>query len=72
MDLGTDTAHAFYLGVETARAEIAYRLGKRYAQDEPLPFGVVAEVPGAADDAHLMKLKPAGATLTKAKSDEDD
>jgi dihydropteroate synthase-like protein len=72
MDLGTDTAHAFYLGVETARAEIAYRLGKRYAQDEPLPFGVVAEVPGAADDAHLMKLKPAGATLTKAKSDEDE
>jgi dihydropteroate synthase-like protein len=72
LDTGTDAAHAFYLGVETARAEIAYRLGKRYAQDEPLPFGVVAEVPGAADDAHLMKFKEAGSTLTKpAEADTD-
>jgi dihydropteroate synthase-like protein len=63
LELGTDVGHAFYLGVETARAEIAYRLGKRYAQDEPLPFGVVAEIPGAAEDAHAMKFKEAGSTL---------
>lgn len=65
LDLRGDAAHAFYLGVETARAEIAYRLGKRYAQDEPLEFGVVAETKGSADDAHLMKFKEAGATLSK-------
>lgn len=67
LELGTDVAHAFYLGVETGRAEIAYRLGKRYAQDEPLPFGVVAEVPGAINDAHAMKFKEAGSTLVKDK-----
>jgi dihydropteroate synthase-like protein len=72
LELGTDPAHAFYLGVETARAEIAYRLGKRYSQDEPLEFGVVAETKGSADDAHLLKFKEAGATLTKArKADEE-
>jgi dihydropteroate synthase-like protein len=65
LDLRGDAAHAFYLGVETARAEIAYRLGKRYAQDEPLEFGVVAETKGSADDAHLMKFKESGATLSK-------
>jgi dihydropteroate synthase len=66
IDPRADAAHAFYLGVETARAEIAYRLGKRYAQDEPLSFGVVAEIRGAAEDAHKMKFKEAGSTL-KAK-----
>lgn len=34
-----DGGHAFYLGVELARAEIAYRLGKRYTQDQPLNWG---------------------------------
>ncbi len=65
IDARADVGHAFYLGVETARAEIAYRLGKRYAQDEPLQFGVVAETKGSADDAHLMKFKEAGSTLKK-------
>ncbi|MGH6762039.1 MAG: DUF6513 domain-containing protein [Phyllobacterium sp.] len=35
-----DGAHAFYLGAELAKAEIAWKLGKRYAQDEPLVWGV--------------------------------
>jgi dihydropteroate synthase-like protein len=71
LQLGDDVGHAFYLGVETARAEIAYRLGKRYTQDEPLPFGIVAEVPGAVEDAHAMKFKEAGSTFTKPKADKD-
>jgi dihydropteroate synthase-like protein len=54
-----DGAHAFYLGVELARAEIAWRLAKRYAQDEPLDWGVAADAP--ADDK--TKLKQAGHTL---------
>jgi dihydropteroate synthase-like protein len=40
LGLEDDAAHAFYMGVELARAEIAWRLGKRYAQDEPLDWGV--------------------------------
>ncbi|MEQ8233668.1 MAG: DUF6513 domain-containing protein [Gammaproteobacteria bacterium] len=43
-----DAPHAFYLGLELARAEIAWQLGKRYDQDEPLGWGVVR--PRPADD----------------------
>lgn len=54
-----DGGHAFYLGVELARAEIAWQLGKRYAQDEPLGWGCAVD-PAPADSTHL---KAAGATL---------
>jgi dihydropteroate synthase-like protein len=57
-----DGGHAFYLGVELARAEIAWQLGKRYAQDQPLRWGCqvdAPETPGA--DPHAYK--PAGTTL---------
>lgn len=37
--LEADGAHAFYMGVELARAELAWRLGKRYSQDQPLDWG---------------------------------
>ena len=40
-----DGGHAFYLGAELAKAEIAWRLGKRYAQDEPLDWGCSADRP---------------------------
>ena len=35
-----DASHAFYLGVELARAQIAWQLKKRYNQDEELTWGV--------------------------------
>jgi dihydropteroate synthase-like protein len=35
-----DASHAFYLGVELARAQIAWQLGKRYVQDQELDWGV--------------------------------
>lgn len=66
VDARGDVGHAFYLGVETARAEIAFRLGKRYVQDEPLSFGVVAGTRGSADDAHLLSFKERGTTFEKA------
>ena len=34
-----DASHAFYLGVELARAQIAWQLKKRYQQDEELQWG---------------------------------
>lgn len=46
--LGSDSGHAFYLGVELARAEIAWSLGKRYSQDQPLDWGCAIEA--RADD----------------------
>ena len=35
-----DASHAFYLGVELARAQIAWQLKKRYSQDEELEWGI--------------------------------
>jgi dihydropteroate synthase len=35
-----DASHAFYLGVELARAQIAFQLKKRYVQDVELSWGI--------------------------------
>ena len=43
LGLEGDAAHAFYMGVELAHAEIALRLGKRYVQDQPLDWGCAVE-----------------------------
>jgi dihydropteroate synthase-like protein len=43
LGLEHDAAHAFYMGVELANAEIAWRLGKRYVQDQPLDWGCAVE-----------------------------
>lgn len=66
-----DGAHAFYLGVETARAEIAYKLGKRYAQDEGLKWGVAGEVAGSPEEAHRLTFKQAGTTLQANKDRQE-
>ena len=43
-----DASHAFYLGVELGRAQIAWQLGKRYLQDNELEWG--AAVRGGAEE----------------------
>ena len=43
-----DASHAFYLGVELARAQIAHQLGKRYVQDEMLGWGANIHAPSRA------------------------
>ncbi|MBM4207466.1 MAG: dihydropteroate synthase [Gammaproteobacteria bacterium] len=58
-----DPGHAFYLGVELARAEIAWQLGKRYNQDQPLGWGCATDEGEPTVDLHTFK--PAGATLQK-------
>jgi hypothetical protein len=40
-----DGGHAFYLGMELARAHIAWQLGKHYVQDEELKWGFAVEEP---------------------------
>ena len=64
LNVASDAAHAFYLGTELMKAEIAFALGKRYAQDEPLDWGCA--VPRRPRD--LMRLAEAGHTL-RAKRD---
>ncbi|MGD8479582.1 MAG: DUF6513 domain-containing protein [Methyloceanibacter sp.] len=66
IEVDGDTGHAFYLGAELAKAEIAWRLGKRYAQDEPLDWGVAADAP--REDR--TRLKEVGHTLAMKKKRE--
>lgn len=51
LKLENDASHAFYMGVELARAETAFQLGKRYVQDQPLDWGVAVEKPAENLDA---------------------
>jgi dihydropteroate synthase-like protein len=62
LGVGHDGAHAFYLGAELQKAEIAFRLGKRYVQDEPLDWGVAADRPledrtRLAEAGHTLRAK---------------
>ncbi len=57
-----DGAHAFYLGAELMKAELAFKLGKRYRQDEPLDFGVAMDI----DEGEATRFKEAGHTMRKA------
>ncbi len=41
LNVDDDAPHAFYLGLELGRAQIAWQLGKRYTQDEELDWGCV-------------------------------
>lgn len=68
LDVEGDASHAFYLGYELAKAEIAMQLGKRYTQDNPLNWGVAAD----QKSEDLTRHAPAGATLKAAKKSKDE
>ena len=63
IDVGDDTGHAFYLGVELARAQIAHQLGKTYEQDEELKWGCLVDE--KIDDK--LEFKEQGPTFKKKK-----
>jgi len=60
----TDGGHAFYLGVELARAEIAWQLGKRFNQDQALLWGCASRE-NRESSVDLHSFKAAGTTLQK-------
>ncbi len=64
LDIENDSGHAFYLGVEHARAQVAWQLGKRYEQDEELDWGVATRK--EAED--LAQYKSAGTTMHTRKA----
>ena len=63
-----DAGHAFYLGVELARAQIAYQLGKRYAQDEELEWGAAVDAKPVDLQVHRA---PGSTTKKKPKKPAD-
>ena len=65
LHVDTDGGHAFYLGVELARAEISWQLGKRFTQDQTLNWGCATDY--AEETVDLHSFKPAGTTLQKSK-----
>ncbi|HKK15233.1 MAG TPA: dihydropteroate synthase, partial [Gammaproteobacteria bacterium] len=79
--LQDDAPHAFYMGVELARAQVALQLGKRYNQDEELDWGVAvrpetdAEKDRQVDAAHTMRekksdFKQEGSTLQASRANK--
>src|SRR5579871_1467627 len=64
LGVAADGAHAFYLGAELMKAEIAWRLGKRYAQDAPLAWGCAVDRP--SED--MARPSAGGPTLRSARS----
>ena len=64
LHIENDIGHAFYLGVEHARAQIAWQLGKRYEQDEELDWGVATK----KQPENLGHYKPAGTTMHTRKA----
>ena len=65
LQLQGDAAHAFYMGVELARAQTAWELGKRYVQDQPLDWGCA--VPRSPKD--MAAWCAPGSTLAKTRHD---
>ncbi|NOQ14941.1 MAG: dihydropteroate synthase, partial [Methyloprofundus sp.] len=63
LNVENDGGHAFYLGVELARAETAWQLGKRFDQDQALNWGCAAKTTEQTVDLHTFK--PAGTTFKK-------
>ena len=64
LKLEHDANHAFYMGVELAHAEIAWRLGKRYVQDQPLDWGCAV----ATEAADLNAWCAPGTTMTTTET----
>ena len=64
LKLEHDANHAFYMGVELAHAEIAWRLGKRYVQDQPLDWGCAV----ATEAADLNAWCAPGSTMTTGRA----
>lgn len=50
LNLEQDGSHAFYMGVQMARAQIAWELGKRFVQDRPLNWGLAGRPMAEADE----------------------
>lgn len=69
--LEDDAPHAFYMGVELAKAQIAWQLGKNYMQDEELKWGAAVKSGNTDAAENTLKLthqfKAEGSTLKASR-----
>jgi len=61
LNLENDSGHAFYLGIQLGRAQVARQLNKRFVQDEALEWGCLVDSP----EQDLTEQKQAGATMKR-------
>ena len=54
-EIQEDAPHAFYMGVELGRAQIAWQLKKRYVQDEELEWGALLPAKTEDDEERLSQ-----------------
>ena len=69
INLEEDGGHAFYIGVEIARAQTAWELGKKYVQDEELDWGCASKIKKFVD---LTKFKKPGPTMNARQKMKHD
>lgn len=69
-ELHEDAPHAFYMGAELARAQVAWQLGKPYVQDEELNWGAAWRnpVPPGPEDKFMHTHKAVGTTIKARRS----
>ena len=65
LNVQDDGSHAFYLGAELTKAQIAWQLGKRYVQDRPLNWGCLVSTEQPGDEYQAP-----GSTLEQKKKQE--
>lgn len=68
IDVEGDIGHAYYLGIELARAQIAFQLGKEYEQDEELEWGCLLDK--ETDDK--MEFKETRSTYKKKNKNNEN
>ena len=61
-----DPPHAFYMGMELARAQVAWQLGRSYKQDRMLEWGA-AIAPGLLKQLRNREQELSGTTLNASK-----
>ncbi len=66
LNVEEDGSHAFYLGAELTKAQIAWHLGKRYLQDRDLSWGGILPEDLPANEYD----KPVSTEMKKGRNDE--
>ncbi|NKB37047.1 MAG: dihydropteroate synthase [Gammaproteobacteria bacterium] len=70
-ELSDDAPHAFYMGIELHKAQLALQLGKRYTQDQALDWGAALKTDKSESETN-EEYKKAGSTLEAGRKRSKD
>ncbi len=66
--LHDNASHAYYIGIELGRAQVAYQLGNRYVQDEELDWGCAYTPENQDKDKERLEYKEESSTSIARKN----